>query len=121
MRRAAVLVLLLVAGGAGAHSPSPGSVIALAAGDAVAGVTRAERDPTNPRVLVVRVGPSWFVLDAGERLARARRWRDDWRHAVPQGVVAILDAASQAPVVGFGARGTVHLAPAAPSVDEPRR
>src|SRR5262245_46530002 len=47
-------------------------------------------EPARPR----RAGgaPRWFELDSAERLLQARIRRDDWRRAVAQGVVAVLDA-----------------------------
>lgn len=111
-RLGAVALALALAGHAIAHAPTPASMLGvLNAPEArtALGVERAERDPTNPRVLVVWVGPRWFDLEGADRLLQARCWRDDWRRAVPQGVVAVLDTRSDAPVIGFGPRGTVFL------------
>jgi hypothetical protein len=71
------------------------------------GVERAERDPKAPRLLVIRVGERWYTRTAAARRARAAAWHDAWRHAVPQGVVSILDARSDTPVVHFGRGGVV--------------
>jgi hypothetical protein len=73
------------------------------------GVRRAEQDAKNPRVLVVRVDPRWFELDRADRLLQARIWRDEWRRAVAQGVVAVLDARTDLPVIGYGPGGAVFL------------
>jgi hypothetical protein len=112
-RRLIALTLVLgIAGSAIAHAPTVESILgALNAPKARAafGVTHAERDRANPRVLVVRVGAPWFDLAGEERLLQARIWREDWRRAVPQGVVAVLDARSDAPVIGFRPRGTIVL------------
>jgi len=83
---------------------------------AALGVQRAEQDAKNPRVLVVRVEPRWFELDSAERLLQARIWRDDWRRAAAQGVVAVLDARTDLPVIGYGPGGTVFLREARPDV-----
>ena len=107
---------LALAGAALAHSPTRESLLgALNAPETrtALGVERAEQDRTNPRILIVRVSPRWFELDGADRLLQARIWHDDWRRAVPQGVVAVLDARSDAPVVGFGPRGAVFLRQAA--------
>ena len=115
MSRRSLLVVALALGLARpvpAHSPTPASVVeALNARDVrvALGVRRAERDEKNPRVLVVRVDPRWFAIDRGERLLQARIWRDDWRHAVGQGVVAVLDARTDLPVVDYGPGGAVYL------------
>ena len=83
---------------------------------AALGVQRAEQDAKKPRVLVVRVEPRWFELDSAERLLQARIWRDDWRRAAAQGVVAVLDARTDLPVIGYGPGGTVFLREARPDV-----
>lgn len=115
-RSAIVFLALAVAGAAAAHSPTPASLLEslnAPAARAALGVERAEQDRINPRILIVRVGGRWFDLDGADRLLQARIWRDDWRRAVPRGVVAVLDARSDAPVVGFGPGGTVFLRDAA--------
>ena len=118
-RRLATIVLALgLAGGALAHTPTPASMLAvLNAPDAqeALGVQRAEQDRTNPRLLIVRVGPRWFELDGTDRLLQARMWRDDWRRAVAQGVVAVLDGRTDLPVIGYAPGGTVFLRAARPA------
>lgn len=98
--------LVLAAATGRAHAPTPAEVIATIAAPAEAGVTRAERDARNPRVLVVRVGPRWLELPREARVEGARRWREAWRHAVPGGVVAVLDERERV-VVRYGAGGVV--------------
>ena len=108
----AIVVALGLARTAPAHSPTPASMLeALNAPEARAalGVQRAEQDAKNPRVLIVLVEPRWFELDRAERLLQARIWRDDWRRAVAQGVVAVLDARTDLPVIGYAPGGTVFL------------
>ena len=112
LRLGTIALALAFAGHARAHAPTPASMLgALNAPEArtALGIERAERDQKNPRVLVVRVGPRWFALAGADRVLQARCWHDDWRRAVPQGVVAVLDTASDAPVIGFGPRDTVFL------------
>jgi len=116
LRLVAVVLALALAGHALAHSPTPASVLdALNAPEARAalGVQRAEQDAKNSRVLIVRVAPRWFELDRAERLLQARIWRDDWRRAVAQGVVAVLDARTDLPVIGYAPGGTAFLREAA--------
>jgi hypothetical protein len=72
-----------------------------------AGVERAERDLRNPRVLLVRVGPDWFARPRDARATAAAEWREAWRRAVPDGVVAVLDAATARAVVRWGPGGAV--------------
>jgi hypothetical protein len=117
-RLVAVALALGLARHALAHSPTPASMLdALNAPEARAalGVQRAEQDAKNPRILVVRVEPRWFELDRADRLLQARIWRDDWRRAVAQGVVAVLDACTDLPVVGYAPGGTVFLRDGSPA------
>lgn len=110
MKAASCLVALL-ATAAAAHTPSPEDVLASLDAPSMrvgVGIERAERDPRNPRLLVVRVGPPWFALPAVARAAAAADWYDVWRRAVPQGVVAVLDAGTDRVVVRFGRAGTVR-------------
>jgi hypothetical protein len=107
--RALLLSVVLAAGAAWAHTASPESVVAEAA--KAKGVERAARDEANPRVLVIRVGEEWFKLPEEARREQAARWRDEWRESVEQGVVSVLDARTEAPVVRFGAGGKVFVAP----------
>ena len=100
---------------AGAHTPSPDAIVARLGGETArrdAGVESAARDARLPRLLVVRVGPAWTALPAERRAALAAAWWQAWRHAVPQGVVAILDAATGRSVVSFAADGTPRIAQA---------
>ena len=109
IRRAAWLALLACAP-AWAHTPAPEDVVATIAEPAArvaAGVERAERDMRNPRVLLVRVGSAWFARPRDARAAAAAEWRDAWRRAVPDGVVAVLDAATDRAVVRWGPGGAV--------------
>lgn len=105
---------------AGGHTLSPDAIVAQLGGEAArreAGVESAARDPRLPRLLVVRVGPAWASLPVERRAALAAAWWRTWRHAVPQGIVAILDAASDRSVVRFAADGTPGIVGSA----EPRR
>jgi hypothetical protein len=108
-RLVAVLGLALVAP-AWAHTPSPDDVVAsLAAPPArvAAGVERVERDGKNPRLLLVRVGSGWFALSRDARAQLAAEWHESWLRAVPQGVIAILDARTDRAVVRYGRGGVV--------------
>jgi hypothetical protein len=60
-------------------------------------------------VLLVRVGPDWFARPRDARATAAAEWREAWRRAVPDGVVAVLDAATtpDRAVVRWGPGGTV--------------
>jgi hypothetical protein len=104
-----VLALALVATGARAHTPSADELVASIlepAARAADGIERAERDPANPRVLVIRVGPAWFERAPEARATTAAGWYGAWRRTVPQGVVAVLDASGRV-VVRFGRGGGV--------------
>jgi hypothetical protein len=73
------------------------------------GIASAVRDPRLPRLLVVRVGPRWHELPGDRRQMLAETWCAGWRHAVPQGIVAVLDAATDRSVVHCGRDGTARL------------
>ncbi len=108
--RGALAIVLALAGLAGAHSLAPEDVVASMSEPAArvaTGVDRVVVDARNPRVLLIRVGPGWFVLPADARVATAESWRSAWRAAVPQGVVAVLDASTAEPVVRYGLAGQV--------------
>jgi hypothetical protein len=95
-----------------AHTIPPDEVIARVLGErARAGVASAERDAKVSRLLVVRVGAPWTQLPAARRLELADEWRHLWRDAVPQGIVAILDAETGKTVVNFDGAGRAHVTP----------
>lgn len=117
--------LLLLAGlvaRAAAHTESPEAVVADLDGEwsrRAHGIEGVERDARNPRLLVVRVGSSWYALPPAARRDLAADWHRRWRTAVPQGVLAVLDARTAAPVVRFGAGGRVAgVSPPPTTVEE---
>jgi hypothetical protein len=94
-----------------AHSVTPEEVVAeLAAPGARTSldVLSAATDARLPRLLVVRVGPRWRALDPALRRETAEAWRELWRRAVANGVLAITDAAGRS-VVSFDAAGRAQL------------
>jgi hypothetical protein len=110
MRPLVVLLTMALVATARAHTPSADDVVAslgTPAARVASGVERAERDLTNPRVLVVRVGAGWFGLSRDVRAGMASEWYESWRRAVPQGVIAILDAHTDRTVVRYGRGGVV--------------
>lgn len=124
LRAALALALALAAGGAArAHRVAPEEVVALLGGaDARErlGVDGAARDPRLPRLLVVRVGPRWEALDPELRREAAEAWRELWRHAVPDGVLAVADADGRS-LVGFDAAGRARLLAAPRDAGAPAR
>ena len=58
-------------------------------------------------MLVIRVGPRWYERNAADRRTQAAAWADLWRRNVEGGVVAIVDAKTEKPVVQFGRNGEV--------------
>ena len=109
--RAALAVgLVALAGAVSAHVVAPEAILAdlnSAETRATQGVVRAERSPHNARLLVVRVGPGWYALSAASRQALARQWLADWRRSVQAGIVAVLDARRDTPVVQFRPGGVI--------------
>ena len=72
-------------------------------------VIRIERHPDLERLLVIRVGPGWQRVAAAARREAAESWLARWRHAVPQGIVAVLDAATDRSLVNFEPGGRATL------------
>jgi hypothetical protein len=110
IRCAVVLLIAGAAGTAGAHRPGPDDVRAhILAARRQFGITAVERHADLPRLLVIRVGPEWGGAPIAIRLQAAEDWLSRWRHATPQGVVAIVDAASDRPLVNFDANGRATI------------
>ena len=78
------------------------------------GVEGAYRDAKAPRLLVIRVAGPWYARSAADRRTQAQSWHDLWRENVPQGIVAIVDATTNARAVDFGSGGEVRGVAAAP-------
>jgi len=98
--------------GAAAHSVDPESVVRELRAPALRerfDVRAVERHADLPRLLVVRVGPGWPRVASGRRRESAEAWLARWRHAVPQGIVAIVDAASGRSLVNFDVGGRAVL------------
>jgi hypothetical protein len=119
-RTAAVLAVVAgLAAPAAGHWVTPEAIVAELNAEATRtrwGVEQATRDAKVPRLLIIRVGPRWYALPAAARRDQALEWRERWRHNVPQGVVSVLDAASDAPVVRYEPGGK-----AAVLTDPPKR
>jgi hypothetical protein len=100
----AIALLVAFAGAATAHWLPPEALVAELNGSIGRGrgVARAERDRGNPRLLVIRVGEGWYALPARDRSEQAAGWLERWRHSVPHGLIAVLDAESDRAVVRFG-------------------
>jgi len=73
------------------------------------GVTRVDRHPDLERLLVIRVGPGWQRVAPATRRQTAESWLARWQLAVPQGIVAVLDAASDRSLVNFDPGGRATL------------
>ena len=100
------------AGGARAHTVAPQEILAQLRAPAVreaCGVEDATRLENLPRLLLVRVGSRWRDVPAEKRRAVAEEWARAWEHAVPQGILSIVDASSGDAVVNFDALGNAHL------------
>jgi hypothetical protein len=110
----AALVLQALATASGAHVVSPDEVVARLRAPAAReayGIEEVSRLPGLPRLLLVRVGPRWREVPPDRRRAVAEDWARAWQHAVPQGVVSIVDAASGGAVVNFDGQGNAQVAP----------
>jgi hypothetical protein len=116
-------VLVIAAAMASAHWLTPDEIVAGLANDRqlrdTVGVVSVRHDRTLPRLLIVSVRCElWERVPEADRIKLAEEWLDTWRHSVPEGVVAILDAATQHSVVNFDGLGHARLT--APSPTTPR-
>ncbi|MFQ5513480.1 MAG: hypothetical protein ACE5FG_03515 [Myxococcota bacterium] len=73
------------------------------------GIVSVEIDVHLERLLVIRVDDRWRRQEPFVRRSSAEAWRELWRRAVPQGVLAIIDAESSTSLVGFDGRGRAVL------------
>ena len=72
-------------------------------------VREVRRDPDLPRLLVIRVGPRWSEVPAGQRIEWAEEWHHLWRSTIANGILAVLDSATEDPLVNFDADGRATL------------
>jgi hypothetical protein len=66
-------------------------------------------DPKLPRLVLIRVGPKWHDVPGDQRISAAEQWQHLWRDSTPGGIIAILDATSDASLVNFDAQGHATL------------
>lgn len=110
-----------VAAPAAAHWVRPEQVVALLRQPelgACCGVVGVERSEALPRLLLVRVDGRFRALPATRQIELAEQWWHLWRSASPQGVLAIVDAATDASLVSFDPEGRARLRPP-PTADPP--
>ncbi len=112
-------VLAIAAAMASAHWLTPHEIVAGLANDRqlrdTVGVTGVRNDPKLPRLLIVTVRREvWDRVPEADRIKLAEEWLDTWRHSVPEGVVAVLDAATEQSVVNFDGLGHARLREVAP-------
>jgi hypothetical protein len=102
----------MLAATAAAHGVQPADVVAqlqsaeLRARFDIVGVAP---NPKLPRLVLIRVGPKWHEVPEEQRIKAAEQWHHLWRDSTPGGIVAILDAVSDAPLVNFDAEGHATL------------
>ena len=109
-------VLLAVVGTAGAHAHwmRPEDIVAGLANDAQLhdrlGVVAVHIEPQLPRLLIIKVDRArWDTVSPEARTTLAEEWLETWRHNVPEGIVAVLDAATEQSVVNFDGLGHARL------------
>jgi hypothetical protein len=82
------------------------------------GVTGVRIDRKLPRLLIISVQRErWEQVPNADRIKLAEEWLATWRHSVPEGVVAVLDAATEQTLVNYDAFGQARLKP--PAVGTP--
>ena len=97
---------------AGAHWATPEELIRRLESDATRtafDIREVRRDPALPRLLVIRVGPRWSEVPAERRTEWAEEWNHLWRSTLKNGIVAVLDSATDHPLVNFDAEGHATL------------
>ena len=109
----AVLVVMGTAV-AHAHWMRPEDIVAGLASDAQLrerlGVVAVQIEPQLPRLLIIKVDRArWEAASAEARTTLAEEWLETWRHNVPEGIVAVLDAATEQSVVNFDGLGHARL------------
>ena len=107
----ATVVAASLPGTAGAHHVTPEEVIQSLINTGARqkfDITAAERSAHQPRLLTIRVGPGWTGVYPARRVVAAEEWYQLWRDAVPDGVLAIVDAAER-PLVIFDPDGRATL------------
>jgi hypothetical protein len=103
---------MLAAAAAPAHWVQPADVVARLQSPELRsrfGIVSVEPNPKLPRLVLIRVGPKWHEVPVAQRIGAAEQWQHLWRDSTPGGVVAILEAASDAPLVNFDAEGHATL------------
>ncbi|GIW41133.1 MAG: hypothetical protein KatS3mg076_1710 [Candidatus Binatia bacterium] len=108
------LAVLCAGGAASAHWLTPDEILAGLRQNPVLrdryGVVRVEVDPKLERLLVLRVDvEKWTSVPREERLRVASEWWDTWRHNVPSGIVAVVDARTEQVLVNYDASGRPRL------------
>jgi len=73
------------------------------------GIAEAKVDPHLKRHLVIKVHASWFNLPPAHRERLAAAWLRMWKDAMKKGVVSVVGAKSNQPVVNYGPNGQVSV------------
>lgn len=110
----AVFLYLIGPAIAVAHWTRPEDIVVGLATDAQlrdrVGVVSVEQQAELPRLLVIKVRRDrWQSLTPAQRKQLAEEWWENWRHNVPEGIVAVLDASSEQSVVNFDGVGQARL------------
>ncbi len=94
-----------------AHWIPPEQIVSLLRNDPALrthlGVQSVERQG---RLLIIRVEPRvWNAAPSDKRQALATHWQRVWRHNVQQGIVAVVAAGTDQPLVNYDAAGQARL------------
>lgn len=119
-----VLVALAGTTDAHAHWMRPDEIVAGLAADTQLrerfGVVAVHIEPQLPRLLVIKVDRTrWEAASPDTRTKLAEEWLETWRHNVPEGIVAVLDAATEQSVVNFDGFGHARLRAVVPALTPP--
>ncbi len=102
----------MIAANAAAHTLHPSQVVAGLESKPVReryGVVAVVRNPDLERMLSVRVDERFRKLEAHQQRHFAESWLHLWKKATPNGVFAVLDAASGESLVSFDGEGRARL------------
>jgi hypothetical protein len=109
---AAAIGCLLTAAAAGAHSVQPRDVLAKLQSPGLRArfdIVSVAPDAKLARLVLIRVGPKWHDVPVDQRINAAEQWQHLWRDSMPGGIVAIIDAARDTPLVNFDTAGHATL------------
>ena len=110
---AALLVALAATTPAIAHWIKPEEIIAGLQNpllENAVGIAEAHRDPNLPRLLIIAIhSQRWEQVPEADRIKMAADWYQTWRHNVPEGIVAVVDADTHNSLIHYDGYGNATI------------